>query len=377
VRILYVVPSLASGGAEYQVLRQAQRLVLLGHEVTVVVISRRAELANQLINASIRVEILGFENAVPFGRASIVSLLPAAAAINRLIHDTGVDKVIAVLPVAHYACRLARLFTRQKYSLWIYHHSMQYQASPLDTRAKRFFEYIINRVAAWSDSGHLFISKAVWQNIAENAFVVNGHLIYNGILPVQLDTSLARRYLASLGGGWGEYLLIPGRIQEVKGQARFIREHGNFLKRRGVSCVLAGTGPDQARVLEEVGRQGLGDKVHVTGDIENNLMLSLMGLSRCVLMPSISEGLGITAIEAMAQQATLVVSNVGGLCEIVDDPRLGMVFDWGQPEQLDAILRKVFDGKVALDKERQAAVVEERFTIEKNVASLLLAIDSQ
>ena len=44
-----------------------------------------------------------------------------------------------------------------------------------------------------------------------------------------------------------------------------------------------------------------------------------------VLMPSRSEGFGLTAIEAMANSCVVVASNVGGLPEVVRDGECGLL----------------------------------------------------
>jgi glycosyltransferase involved in cell wall biosynthesis len=57
-----------------------------------------------------------------------------------------------------------------------------------------------------------------------------------------------------------------------------------------------------------------------------------------VLMPSRSEGFGLTAIEAMAQGCVVVASNVGGLPEVVKDGKVGLLH---KPEDVIDIADKV------------------------------------
>ena len=57
-----------------------------------------------------------------------------------------------------------------------------------------------------------------------------------------------------------------------------------------------------------------------------------------LLMPSRSEGFGLTAIEGMARGCVLVASNTGGLPEVVREGYVGLLH---QPESVDDLANKI------------------------------------
>jgi glycosyltransferase involved in cell wall biosynthesis len=80
---------------------------------------------------------------------------------------------------------------------------------------------------------------------------------------------------------------------------------------------LAGSGPERAPLRREAERLGVGDRLHWLGQVED--VASLLAEADVVVVPSLSEGLGTAALEALALGVPLVASGVGGLVEILSD----------------------------------------------------------
>src|ERR1035437_7856294 len=51
-------------------------------------------------------------------------------------------------------------------------------------------------------------------------------------------------------------------------------------------------------------------------------------------MPSLKEGLGVAALEAMASALPVIASDVGGLREVVEDERTGIIVPPARPEAI-------------------------------------------
>lgn len=85
---------------------------------------------------------------------------------------------------------------------------------------------------------------------------------------------------------------------------------------------------------------GISHRVHFTGmisnlDVHQNLINSAMHV-----VPSLAEPFGITAIESMLDGTPVIASNSGGLKEIVEDEKTGLLVSPGDVDMLaSAILR--------------------------------------
>jgi glycosyltransferase involved in cell wall biosynthesis len=118
--------------------------------------------------------------------------------------------------------------------------------------------------------------------------------------------------------------------------------------------VLAGEG-DRALVLECIARLGLGpERVQLAGWIEGAEKDRLLASASIFVLPSFIEGLPVCVLEAMSHGVPVVVSDVGGLPDIVSDGVEGLVVPPGDVPALAQALRRL------LDDPREARAMGER-----------------
>ena len=85
------------------------------------------------------------------------------------------------------------------------------------------------------------------------------------------------------------------------------------------------------------------------------------------VLPSLYEGLGVAAIEAMAAGKPVVASRVGGLPELIDDAVTGFLVPPGDSSALAGAISRVLSQKGALDSMGVSARerVRQHFTLEQ------------
>lgn len=104
-----------------------------------------------------------------------------------------------------------------------------------------------------------------------------------------------------------------------------------------VTCIFAGGVADVEReaydrMLADIERKGLSDHIRFVGLVSDVPKL-LKDMDICVV-PSRSEGFGLSLIEAMSMGIPCIVSDTGGLKEIVEREQLGTLFQAGNPKSL-------------------------------------------
>ena len=171
--------------------------------------------------------------------------------------------------------------------------------------------------------------------------------------------------------------LIPTGVSEnrkvILYVGRIVREKGIFtlldalveLRNRGkdVSLVFVGEGPMKEDLAKEILWRKLGDRVKLVGFVDEQRLVSLYNSSDAFVLPSHYEPFGMVVLEAMASRIPVVVSDVGGLSEIIEDGITGVKVPASDPRALaEGILRVLEDQQLSEQlKENAYRGVQERY----------------
>ena len=105
--------------------------------------------------------------------------------------------------------------------------------------------------------------------------------------------------------------------------------------------VVVGKGPEELYLRDYARRLGLEHKVYFTGFVDDETRNHLYHLCSVAVFPSLYEPFGIVALEAMALGKPVVVSDTGGLSEVVSHGLTGMKFPPGDSRALAGVLADI------------------------------------
>lgn len=126
--------------------------------------------------------------------------------------------------------------------------------------------------------------------------------------------------LRGRAGGEAPILGVVSRLELIKGMDLVVPAFAEVLKRfPAVRLLVVGDGSLRATMEQQAAELGCADRITWVGRQPQEELNKWYGQMDIVLMPSRSEGFGLTAIEAMANGCVMVASNVGGLPEVVRD----------------------------------------------------------
>ncbi len=155
-------------------------------------------------------------------------------------------------------------------------------------------------------------------------------------------------------------ILFMGRLVYEKGIQNLISAMPKILANyHDAKLIIAGKGGMIDELRAQVNSLGLGNKVYFTGYLNSKNVQKMYKCADISVFPSTYEPFGIVALEAMLSGTPVVVSDIGGLNEIVDHGINGMKSYAGNPNSLaDSILTLLFDPKLCSDvvKNAQAKV---------------------
>jgi len=157
---------------------------------------------------------------------------------------------------------------------------------------------------------------------------------------------LSREQYAAAGE---KIVFFVGRLVQEKGAQILLDAVPKVLQHYArVKFIIAGKGPALNYLKNRAMDMGVYERVYFTGYIDDDTRDFLYREADAAVFPSLYEPFGMVALEAMAAQTPVVVSDVGGLGEIVRHEINGLKCYPGNPNSLaDNLLRLLHDSDLA------------------------------
>jgi len=162
-------------------------------------------------------------------------------------------------------------------------------------------------------------------------------------------------------------ILFTGRHIQRKGVPFLLRALPAILQRRKVKLLITGDG-DRRQEWEALARElQLGDAVEFLGIVSNERLGQLYRACDVYVLPAIfddrgdTEGLGVVLIEALQNARPVVASAVGGIVDVIQHGKTGLLVPEKNPQALaDAVLRLLDDPALAQRLGQQGRAEAER-----------------
>jgi glycosyltransferase involved in cell wall biosynthesis len=156
-----------------------------------------------------------------------------------------------------------------------------------------------------------------------------------------------------------------GRLAGQKGLPYLLRAAPEVLRENPTALfVFAGDGPDQEALQAEADTLGIQDSVRFLG-VQDNIP-GLLASIDVLAMPSVSEGMPMALLEAMAAGKAVVASRVGAIPKVIDHGVNGWLIDSGDVNGLATGLKEILRSKDFRTRLGRAArqTIEARFSAE-------------
>jgi glycosyltransferase involved in cell wall biosynthesis len=132
------------------------------------------------------------------------------------------------------------------------------------------------------------------------------------------------------------FILYLGGLTHKKGTSILLQAIKKLREtKKPIRLVIAGDGADRESLTRFVQNHQLTDCVEFVGRVMGKLKAFLLQNCRYVVMPSLTEGFGLVALEAFTCGKALVASDVGGLGEMLGEHKeLGLLVPPGDVDAL-------------------------------------------
>jgi glycosyltransferase involved in cell wall biosynthesis len=170
-----------------------------------------------------------------------------------------------------------------------------------------------------------------------------------------------------------ERFVCIGRLIPIKGHLVLLRAFRDALERRpGLELRIAGRGLLDSGLKAYARELGIGDSVRFLGQVSP--VQQEIEQAAAVLIPSLGEGFGMVALEAMERARPVVATDIGGLSDIVRHEQTGILVPPGEVEPLaEALLALVENPERAAELGHAGRVrTVERFTEDRSTTRMEL-----
>ena len=189
---------------------------------------------------------------------------------------------------------------------------------------------------------------------------LNLFVISNGLAPLQDGSSITSSRTEHKDGNGNGIMEVDaeirefcrrgptigciGRLSREKGQ-RYLIEALHLLKNEipEIQLVIIGEGNERMALEQLLHRLDLSERVMMPGYRKNaRVYLPFFDI---FVLPSLTEGLPITLLEAMQEGVPILASGVGGLPYVIEDGKTGILVNPGDTNALSKGLKELYRGK--------------------------------
>lgn len=332
MNILVCIPCLLTGGTEVQTLSLVRALIASGHNVSVVCyFEHTPEMVTRFRKEGAAVRLLSPEGTRPAGIITTTSLLWKG--LSKIIRTEKPDAAhVQYMAPGALPILILRALGIKKILATSHTDADIYSKNGL--RIIRFLtRYVL--------SGFQCITQRAEKSYFGSSHLFDGtpaqHFTIHNSLPDHISIRTQPR--AAYKPGDPLTIGVVSRLEKIKGMDLVIPAFAQVsCNHPDVRLLIVGDGSLRDEMKTQAEQARISERVEFMGQIPQEELRAQYDRINILLMPSRSEGFGLTALEGMARGCVPIVANTGGLPEVVADGIDGLLHT---PQSVDDIAQKI------------------------------------
>ncbi|MFA5143020.1 MAG: glycosyltransferase [Candidatus Omnitrophota bacterium] len=346
--IMQIVPSLECGGMEKLAIDLAERLKIAGYLSSICCLDRAGDLTNQAEAKGIDVVVMSRKPGIDMSLPITLSKILKNKKVD-IAHTHNLEAMIYGTLAARFAGIPVVINTR---------HGRE------DKRANWLFWSMNNAVIAISEDAKrrfLTFNRIKYDKL---------RVIYNGIDAAsseKLDTRSIKEKIFKVDARY-KIIGTVSRLSEEKYQVALLDAFQKVSQAvKNVILVFVGDGPLKQALHNYSEKLGIADKIIFLGFRAD--AREIVEAFDIFALPSLTEGISLSLLEAMAARKPVVATNVGGNPEVVVDGDTGILVPPKDPQKMAEAIIKLIQNSDLAKKMGQAGRkrMEEKFSLNRMV----------
>ena len=341
------------GGVERYVYNLAKQLVNRGHEVTVVTSNVFGLLPHEIDENGIEIFRMPCYNFMK-GRYPILKRDADFEKLDKQLGQKHFDLVVINARFYIHSLYAASFAQKNNIRCITIEHGSTHLS--VDNKMLDFFvahvEHFVTMLLKKRCNEYYAVSQAAgkW---SEHFGIKSSGTLYNAI-DINAVEDVAEKEVFDYRKEYGisdtdTVITFTGRLLKIKGVYELL-DAFKALNRDDVYLFYAGDGPEMEQL-----KANANDKVVFLGQIDFEHVVSLLNASDIYCMPSVSEGMSTSVLEAIATETFVITTYNGGARELITSDEYGIITKGNTVEETKQALQK------ALDKEYRDAAVKKAY----------------
>jgi len=320
LRVAHIVLSLDVGGLEVLVCQMAEKMRNYNCDPIIICLDHPGTLAEEL--TAVGIQVFNIQR-----KAGFIDVKTCLRLI-KLLRSENIELVHSHNQESHFYVAIASQFSGVKRVI----HTQHGVEPPYDWKKYlklRLTGHFIDRfVGVSQDINNLAIKKR-WIPKTKVTRILNG-VNTDQFKPDQDQRRITRQQLKIEDNE--KVLICVARLSPIKNHKLLITSFSNILKEfSNCKLLIVGGGPEEKNIRESIAHHSLNNNVRMLGESRN--ISQLLQASDCFVLTSISEGINVSLLEAMACGLAPIVTDVGGNNEVIQDHLNGQLVPLGNSEE--------------------------------------------
>lgn len=336
LRVLHVLPWILSGGVE------RRRLLLARHlpyrfEQRIACLTARGSIAEEIEQAGVAIHTIG---APGLGITSFA----AHRRLHALVRNWRPHIVHGAIFEGMVLAGLTGLTNRVPVVL-LEETSMPDATAPKSRQRSRVSRALVRSLAKRT-SGIVAVSPRIGEHLVETHEIPRHkvHVVPNGVGEFTLvDLGRARAERSRLR--ISESAFVFGTVCRINNEHKrisdFLEAFAFVRKHHHAHALIVGEGSDRAMLESHADELGLRDAVTFTGRREDRHVF--FAAMDAFVLSSATEAAPLSLMEAMLAARPCVATTVGGVVDIIEDERTGLLVAPYRPSELAAAMKRLID----------------------------------